>query len=378
MVDIASQNRSAALATVFSAIVASEGDSDIVQFEVSATDGVIALINGEQVDFTVVEQEFKGVVVTDLGNNTLSSTFSSGAYLEIQEENNILSSMVVSLPESYKDVSTQGLLGTFNGNTSDDLQAKFGENPLSLGSTLQEIHYHFGLTWIIDTPRGSLFSYPPDETWEIYYSPSFQPVFQPQFEDVETEMEANTLCGDDIFCLFDIAATGNTELGLSTLRTSQEIAELEKLSLPIICDPPCQNGACVGNNTCACSQGFIGNTCAQKVLMECERNPCENGGTCTRHVSDYTCTCPPTYTGYLCEVREPGDESDNTVVIAAGTTAAGVAALSGMGCCTAAIVLCRTKRRKKSDETAVHKEESNMGMKVCDMGMKESEMGTED
>ena len=37
------------------------------------------------------------------------------------------------------------------------------------------------------------------------------------------------------------------------------------------------------------------------VVMECEENPCENGGTCTRHVNDYTCTCPPRYTGYLCE-----------------------------------------------------------------------------
>ena len=52
------------------------------------------------------------------------------------------------------------------------------------------------------------------------------------FQDADLEMEANTLCEDDIFCLFDIAATGNTELGLSTLHTSQEIAELERLSLP--------------------------------------------------------------------------------------------------------------------------------------------------
>ena len=37
------------------------------------------------------------------------------------------------------------------------------------------------------------------------------------------------------------------------------------------------------------------------VLMECEGNPCENGGTCTRHVSDYICTCPSGYSGYLCE-----------------------------------------------------------------------------
>lgn len=28
-----------------------------------------------------------------------------------------------------------------------------------------------------------------------------------------------------------------------------------------ICDPPCVNGACVGNNTCSCSEAFTGEFC---------------------------------------------------------------------------------------------------------------------
>ena len=135
-----------AIATVFSAIVARERDSDIVQFQSSNGSSIEALVNGGQVDFNVVEQIFKNVTVADLGNNTLSATFSSGAYLEVQQENNILSSVVVSLPDSYKTQETQGLLGSFNGNTSDDLKPKSGAQPLSLDSTLQEIHYSFGLT----------------------------------------------------------------------------------------------------------------------------------------------------------------------------------------------------------------------------------------
>ena len=146
MVDITDQNGNAALATVFSAIVAKERHSDIVQFQASNNGNIVALVNGEKVDFNVVEQEFKNVTVTDLGNNTLSATFSGGGYLEVRQENGILSSVVVSLPESYKTVETQGLLGSFNGDVSDDLKPKSGENSLSINSTLNEIHDSFGLT----------------------------------------------------------------------------------------------------------------------------------------------------------------------------------------------------------------------------------------
>lgn len=145
MVDIASQDDGAARATVFSAVVAREGDSDIVQFEVLAS-GIVAFVNGQKIDFTIVEQEFTNVTVADLGNQILSATFSSGAYLEVQQENGILSSVVVSLPESYKDLKTQGLMGTYNGNTSDDLQPRSGIQPLPSTATLQDIHTQFGLT----------------------------------------------------------------------------------------------------------------------------------------------------------------------------------------------------------------------------------------
>ena len=28
-----------------------------------------------------------------------------------------------------------------------------------------------------------------------------------------------------------------------------------------VCDPPCVNGACIGNNICSCYEGWTGDTC---------------------------------------------------------------------------------------------------------------------
>ena len=146
MVPAEDTNGSSVLATVFSAIVGKQADSDTVQFELTEN-GTTAFVNGEPLDFSdLSEQEFNNVTVTDLGNKTLSAAFSSGAYLEAKEENGIISVLLVSLPESFKGVPTTGLMGSFNGNTSDDLLPNLGINPLPLNSSLQEIHELFGLT----------------------------------------------------------------------------------------------------------------------------------------------------------------------------------------------------------------------------------------
>ena len=66
-----------------------------------------------------------------------------------------------------------------------------------------------------------------------------------------------------------------------------------------------QNAAClnepIGSYTCQCTVGFIGDgkNCTERD--ECvEFTPCNNGGTCTDLVNNYSCDC--TGTGYKGEV----------------------------------------------------------------------------
>lgn len=109
----------------------------------------------------------------------------------------------------------------------------------------------------------------------------------------------------------------------------------------VVCDPPCENGACVSNDTCSCSTGFEGERCTDAgnrgkemrngnwdgyywkmfwlvdqpslhlplfyaVSTECDQvlNPCGNGGNCTQFGSTVLCQCLPDFTGMFCEQGE--------------------------------------------------------------------------
>uniref|UniRef100_A0A3Q1FLI5 Slit guidance ligand 1 n=1 Tax=Acanthochromis polyacanthus TaxID=80966 RepID=A0A3Q1FLI5_9TELE len=65
---------------------------------------------------------------------------------------------------------------------------------------------------------------------------------------------------------------------------------------------PCTNGGtCLSDEqtrgfSCACAFGFHGTFCEVNV-DDCEAHGCENGATCVDGVGNYTCLCPPNYTG---------------------------------------------------------------------------------
>lgn len=135
-----------ASATVFSALVAKENHSDTVQIDLTSI-GLTALVNGGEVDFADnPQQDFANVTVADRGNQTLAAIFhNNGAYIEVKEENSIISVVLVTLPVSYKG-NTQGLMGNYNGNTSDDLIPQGEAAAISVNSSLKAIHEQFGIT----------------------------------------------------------------------------------------------------------------------------------------------------------------------------------------------------------------------------------------
>ena len=131
-------------ATVLTAVVAREVGADTVQFEMNK--GHLQLfVNGQYHQIVAEDMQFRNVRVSSRSPNTLSATFKSGARLEARSTNSLLSSMLVSLPDTYQQ-STKGLLGVYNGHPSDDILPRYSEVPLPLNSSLSDIHREFGLT----------------------------------------------------------------------------------------------------------------------------------------------------------------------------------------------------------------------------------------
>lgn len=62
--------------------------------------------------------------------------------------------------------------------------------------------------------------------------------------------------------------------------------------------PSESNGMCrlCAVSSCKCPPGFEGPSC-QTNTDDCEDHDCENGATCVDGVNNYTCFCPPYYTG---------------------------------------------------------------------------------
>ena len=131
--------------TVFSAVVARLDDSDTVQIEVRSI-AVSARINGEIVNFVdAPRQIFRNVTVHDEGNNTITAYFTGGVTMSATVELGIISKVSISLANIFEN-NTFGLLGNFNGNSSDDLLPRGGRTPVATSSSLQEIHEMFGIT----------------------------------------------------------------------------------------------------------------------------------------------------------------------------------------------------------------------------------------
>ena len=95
------------------------------------------------------------------------------------------------------------------------------------------IHYvQFHITGIVSRDSDSLFTFGKSGNFDMFYDPTFTPIFTPNFTNPELQSQAEVICGNDVACLFDVAATGSVDIGLSTLSGSRELQEFRDFAIP--------------------------------------------------------------------------------------------------------------------------------------------------
>ncbi|KAJ8037431.1 Sushi domain-containing protein 2 [Holothuria leucospilota] len=196
--------------SVFTAFVISSNESASMQVQRSTEYNNLVLIDGVPVEFyrddiLVYRQDLKGLrleVNEDLSEVLIQ--LHSGVALVVRIHPKMMS-YILQMPVKFKG-TVEGLLGNFNDNPDDDFIMP-NMSVLSPNSSLANIHFDFGLLWMIDE-NSTLFSYFPPYDYSSFAKPDFIPVLEYPDESNVSD-DAKTLCGDCTPCLFDAVSTGS-------------------------------------------------------------------------------------------------------------------------------------------------------------------------
>ena len=130
--------------TVVTALAAKHKHSDTVQFEL-IDNKLVAMVNGDLVDFNKpTEQDFKNLTVIAINNITIAAELATGITITVKDLTFLLEVTLTVFDTYY--YKTRGLFGLYSGAKKDDLLPKNTTTPLPLNSSLEKIHYKFGLT----------------------------------------------------------------------------------------------------------------------------------------------------------------------------------------------------------------------------------------
>jgi len=205
-------------ASTYVAFVAQETGSAKIQVELNPTrDGVVLYIDGVKQVTTAVPQMINNTdIYISASTSSVNVTFPTGWTMIIS-----VAVQMLSIRQSVPGVAwkkTMGLLGTYNGDMTDDLTTPDG-TVVPVTSSNQDIYYKFGLKWQI-TPAESLFTYFNGKTAVNYVNANFVPAFDPPCTTDADKKAGTDLCGTDQFCYFDFCVTKDATLAAGTKATS--------------------------------------------------------------------------------------------------------------------------------------------------------------
>ncbi|XP_019636956.1 PREDICTED: sushi domain-containing protein 2-like [Branchiostoma belcheri] len=263
-------------ATIFTALAMKEGSSETVQLQLSEVRTMDVIVDGELMDFQdLTVQEFSGFTVTVEEAAEAQISFDSGIGVIVSAMEGMLS-IAMKLPFQMKG-QTLGLLGKWNEEAEDDLTTPNG-TVVAADSSTEDIHYLFGLTWMIDE-ADSLFTYGPGESYDIFKNTEFTPTFELPLASAEFQAQAEEVCGtDNQACLFDVLTTGRLAVANVSIRAKREYTEeIEELITCGPLDPPNVPGTLIIPSYSIGSVATF--ECEVGVLATAWERVCQPGGT---------------------------------------------------------------------------------------------------
>ncbi|KAJ8037432.1 Sushi domain-containing protein 2 [Holothuria leucospilota] len=222
-------------ASVYTAFVLISNDSAPIQVQRSSFNDTQVLIDGVPIElyydgFLIRQQDFQGLsleVNEDLSKVWIRLHVGVALVISVTPE---MMSFILQLPDEFKN-NVKGLLGNFNDNIDDDFTLA-NRSVLSPNSSLEEIHYEFGLSWMLDV-NSSLFTYLPPYDFFSFHNPGFTPTLEfPDANDVSEDVRI--LCGESVSCLFDAVTTGSLNFANDSLQENKVFEKIKEQSIKIV------------------------------------------------------------------------------------------------------------------------------------------------
>ncbi|XP_078524125.1 uncharacterized protein LOC144792796 [Lissotriton helveticus] len=216
-------------ATNFVGLAAQISNGSKVQWGIRDENITTVMVNGSFLSITNATY-FEKVLLGVTEQNEIRASFDGGISVTVSASLGALT-FVTSFDNSYQN-RTEGLLGVFNGDGTDDLMAANGTRIQFDGTKLpnESLIFEMGMTWKT-TPANSLFDYNEGESWFTYNNNSFVPTFYDELllsTNSSLIQKANETCQGNDECIFDILSTGSFAFGKTTLQGSEIFTQQQK------------------------------------------------------------------------------------------------------------------------------------------------------
>ncbi|XP_059507120.1 mucin-4-like isoform X2 [Stegostoma tigrinum] len=211
-------------ATSFVALAAQGPSGTKVQWNLNDDDEISVMIDGSIFEVTENSTFVKQVTLQKTSDNETVATFEGGTSITVSGLKGALA-FTTSLDNSLKN-KTEGLLGVWNDDKTDDFKAADGKYLDFDGTNLPndtQIFFQFGMTWKTSL-NNCIFTYntTAGESWYTYNNNSFVPLFYDELlrtTEKEKIDKANETCQGNDDCIFDVLSTDDLSFGAATLQS---------------------------------------------------------------------------------------------------------------------------------------------------------------